>query len=198
MFISIFATVLHLQTKKQMKNYQKLLLLLTLTGCAKEEPIIPNEEELITTVKITFTPSQGGDARVFQYQDLDGEGGNAPTVTAEALQANTAYNMSVEFQNESTDPVDNITEEVQEEGVDHQLFYSFTGGIGTLVYADQDDNGNPIGLQNTFTTGNASTGNMTLTLKHQPDKNAAGVKNGDITNAGGETDVEVTFYVEVN
>lgn len=198
MFISIFATVLHLQTKKQMKNYQKLLLLLTLTGCAKEEPIIPNEEELITTVKITFTPSQGGDARVFQYQDLDGEGGNAPTVTAEALQANTAYNMSVEFQNESTDPVDNITDEVQEEGVDHQLFYSFTGGIGTLVYADQDDNGNPIGLQNTFTTGNASTGNMTLTLKHQPDKNAAGVKNGDITNAGGETDVEVTFYVEVN
>ena len=198
MFISIFATVLHLQTKKQMKNYQKLLLLLTLTGCAKEEPIIPNEEELITTVKITFTPSQGGDARVFQYQDLDGEGGNAPTVTAEALQANTAYNMSVEFQNESTDPVDNITDEVQEEGVDHQLFYSFTGGIGTLVYADQDDNGNPIGLQNTFTTGNASTGNMTLTLKHQPDKNATGVKNGDITNAGGETDVEVTFYVEVN
>ena len=32
-------------------------------------------------------------------------------------------------------------------------------------------------------------------LRHEPDKSAAGVSSGDITNAGGETDIEVSFNV---
>jgi len=34
-----------------------------------------------------------------------------------------------------------------------------------------------------------------VTLRHQPDKGAIGVSDGDITNAGGETDIEVLFDV---
>ena len=40
-------------------------------------------------------------------------------------------------------------------------------------------------------------GTITVILRHEPDKDASGVSNGDITNAGGETDIEVVFNVEV-
>jgi len=61
-----------------------------------------------------------------------------------------------------------------------------------------DADGNPIGLDFIVTT-DATTGTeaFTITLRHEPSKDAAGVSAGDITNAGGETDVEVTFNVTV-
>ena len=36
-------------------------------------------------------------------------------------------------------------------------------------------------------------GQFTVTLRHEPDKSAQGVSAGDITNAGGETDIEVSL-----
>ena len=41
------------------------------------------------------------------------------------------------------------------------------------------------------------SGTITVTLRHEPNKDAAGVSSGDIANAGGETDIEVTFNVEI-
>jgi hypothetical protein len=38
---------------------------------------------------------------------------------------------------------------------------------------------------------------VVVTLRHEPDKGAAGVSGGDITNAGGDTDIEVTFPVVI-
>ena len=64
-------------------------------------------------------------------------------------------------------------------------------------YMDMDGNGNPIGLTTTVTTASAGSGAITITLRHEPDKTAAGVAGGDISNAGGETDIEVTFQVNV-
>ncbi len=60
-----------------------------------------------------------------------------------------------------------------------------------------DVNGNPIGISTIVTTNGASTGTITVTLRHEPNKDASGVSTGDITNAGGETDIEVIFNVEV-
>ena len=60
-----------------------------------------------------------------------------------------------------------------------------------------DANGNPIGLLTTVTTEEPGNGTITVILRHEPDKFALGVSNGDITNAGGETDIEVVFNVEV-
>ena len=67
----------------------------------------------------------------------------------------------------------------------------------TTAYTDMDDDGNPLGVSFTLTTGDASTGNLTIVLRHLLDKNAAGVSDGDITNAGGDTDIEVTFPVVI-
>ena len=53
----------------------------------------------------------------------------------------------------------------------------------------------PLGLSFEVTTGNTANETFTFVLRHEPDKSAAGVSSGDITNAGGETDIEVSFDV---
>jgi hypothetical protein len=63
----------------------------------------------------------------------------------------------------------------------------------SFTYADADVNGKPIGLAFTLKTGTAAaTGNIVVVLRHMPAKSAAGVATGDITNAGGATDAQIT------
>jgi hypothetical protein len=122
-----------------------------------------------------------------------------PIITNGVLSANTTYSGVITLLNETETPSEIISEEVLEEGEEHQFFYqfssmSFSSGFN---YADADADGRPIGLVTTLTTGNPLTSTLTITLRHEPNKSAAGVSAGDITNAGGETDIEVTFDVTV-
>lgn len=177
-----------------------MLSLLFITSCKKDEPadpVIPNEEEVITTLNYTLTPDGGGDPIVFSFQDLDGDGGNAPIITGGTLDTNATYTGSLVLLNELENPVGDITAEVHEEGVDHQFFFQTTLSGVNVAYDDMDANGNPIGLSTILTTTAATTGTFKITLRHLPNKDATGVSTGDITNAGGETDIEVTFNVEV-
>ncbi len=176
------------------------LFMMLFTACGDDEPDDPeppNEEELITTLNFTLTPDDGGDAVVFSFQDLDGDGGELPTLTEGVLTANTTYIGSVELLNELDDPAENITTEVEEEAEEHQFFYQSTVTGVMVEYDDTDVNGNPVGISSLLTTMDAATGTLTIVLRHEPNKDASGVSTGDITNAGGETDIEVTFNVEV-
>ncbi len=170
---------------------------LTLTSCKKETPEQPNEEEVITTLRYTLTPASGGTDIVLTFQDLDGDGGTIPVVTGGILQANDSYSGSLTLLNESVDPVEDITEEIDEENLEHQFFFSTTTAGLSIAYADADANGDPVGLQSLLTTGAAASGTITITLRHEPAKDATGVSAGDITNAGGETDIEVSFPITV-
>ncbi len=174
-------------------------LMLTVTGCKKEDGHAhDNEQELITTVNVVFTPTGGGTPVTFSFVDLDGDGGNSPVVTNGTLTANTSYTVATTFLNESETPAEDITEEVRAEGKEHQVFYQVQSGLNLgITYNDADTDNRPIGLINTATSGSASSGTLTVTLRHEPNKTAANVSNGDITNAGGETDVEVTFNVTI-
>lgn len=184
-----------------MKNL-KLIALLVIpaifsTSCSNDDAPV-NEEEVITTVRTTLTG--GGQVITLTSRDLDGDGPNAPVVTVSGnLVAGTTYTGSTEFLNELEDPAEDITIEVQEEGADHQVFYQLPSSIGTVTYTDTDANGRPIGLNFTLVAGTSgSTGTLTVTLRHLPNKTATGVAAGDITNAGGNTDAAVTFSVTVN
>ncbi|NER13806.1 type 1 periplasmic binding fold superfamily protein [Leptobacterium flavescens] len=186
---------------KTIKLLSLSMLVLFIASCSSDDdggPQIVNEEEVITTLTLTLSPQAGGADIVFTSRDLDADGPNPPTVTVADLAPNTTYTGVVQVLNETENPAEDITEEVEEEDDEHQFFYQVIGNAAvTTAYTDQDGDGNPVGIQITLTTGDASTGNLVVTLRHQLDKNAAGVSDGDITNAGGDTDVEVTFPVTI-
>ncbi|HEY0976626.1 MAG TPA: type 1 periplasmic binding fold superfamily protein [Flavobacteriales bacterium] len=181
-----------------------LLAALFLNACKKDkvDPSTPstppvNEEELITTLRLHLRSTGGTQDLELLFRDIDGDGGTAPVIEADALSTDTVYNVEIAVLNESVTPPDVITEEIEEEGDAHQFFFQVTGADVSTAYTDADANGQPIGINSTWTAGAASTGNVTVTLRHQPVKDAAGVSSGDITNAGGETDIEVTFPLTV-
>jgi len=189
-----------------MKNTKNILWALPLfsvllfTACEKDDPEVPNEGELITTLTYTLTPEGGGTAVVFSFRDLDGDGGDAPTIVSGTLAANTTYSGVLVLLNETETPAGNISDEVAAEAEAHQFFYEFSTFFlsGGFEYADSDVNGNPIGLLTAFETPDSQSGlTLTITLRHQLDKEASGVDLGLIENAGGETDIEVTFDVAV-
>jgi len=182
-----------------MKNIFYILLLSVFAiACNDDETPIENEEELITTVILSLSENgTAGNTIQFKFTDLDGDGGNAPVIETDNLASNTSYSAEIMLLNESVMPVEDITTEIEEEDADHQFFFSVSDAMLEIAYDDADGNGNPVGLQSTFTTGDAGTGNMTLTLRHEPDKNAEGVSEGDISNAGGETDIEIVFPIVI-
>jgi hypothetical protein len=185
-----------------MKNFKILALALTtilsLSSCNKDDDgvVVINEEELITTVETRLNNIDG--SVTLTSKDADGNGPGRPVVTVSGpLRANTLYSGIVVFSDETKNPVKDITEEVEEEAKDHQVFYSAPPAIGTFTYTDTDTNGKPVGLKFTLQTGAAGTGSITVTLRHLPNKSANGVAAGNITNAGGATDAEVTYPVTV-
>ncbi len=107
---------------------------------------------------------------------------------------------------EPSDPAYNITEEVEEEGDEHMLFFSWTNNVfsspagdgnidnraDAVNYDDEDANGLPLGLQTSWTTAEASSGNFRIILKHQPD-----LKSDTSDSSTGETDLDITFTVTV-
>lgn len=174
--------------------------LIFFSGCDDDDDnqLLPNEEEVITTLTYTLTPSTGGAPVVFTFRDLDGDGGNAPVITNGTLQSGVTYTAALSILNETETPAENITEEIEEEDDEHQFFFAVGSGLNlTVNYADQDADGNPLGLATTAVAGDASSGNLTITLRHEPNKTAEGVSSGNIANAGGETDIEVTFAVTI-
>lgn len=169
---------------------------LLFVSCSDDDdtPDMVNEEEVITTLTATLTPDGGGTAITIQTRDLDGDGPNAPEVTVSGdLMAGVTYNGSLVLLNETESPAENITNEVEEEDLEHQFFFTVGGGLDvTTAYANFDSDGNPLGTEFTLTAGAASSGTLTFTLRHEPTKPNTGL--GD---AGGETDIAATFNVTV-
>lgn len=173
-----------------------LAAVLILFACNKDDPAPePDDREEITTLRYTLQSPNGGDPVVLSFQDLDGTGGNDPVVSGDTLRPNTVYFSNLEVLNEAVSPAQNITEEIEAEKDDHQFFFTINGLDLTATYADQDNNGLPVGLFTALRTGDASTGNLIISLVHKPDKFGTGVSEGQIGNAGGKIDVQANFPV---
>ncbi len=181
-----------------MKNFALLTIVfiaivLLFTSCKKDDPEPELPQELITTLIMTFNPVGGGPAVEFIFRDLDGDGGDPPVITTASLAANTMYRATTELLDETEDPPHDVTHEIEEEDDEHQFFFRVTGVQLTHAYVDFDGDGYPVGLINDFATHAPGVGSLTVTLRHEPDKSAQGVADGDITLAGGDTDIEVDF-----
>jgi hypothetical protein len=201
-----------------MKTNTKILSMLLLAGavsfssCKKDEqevtaptPAPPaGETELITNVNLTFVDVVSGETTTAIFADPDGDGGESPTISAINLKTNTAYTCSIDVLDASNpSDVDTVTIEINAEGADHQFFYIGTNLLPSTVsttYIDYDENDKPIGLSSTWLVGSGvspSNATMKIVLRHEPNKSGANVSAGDITNAGGETDVEIDFPISI-
>ena len=164
--------------------------LTSLSSCKEDEPDKPtNDEELITTLKLKFFhAADSSSAGVFVFRDVDGEGGMSPQMwDTIRLNSGKAYFMELELLNESNAAdVEDITAEIREEAAEHLFCFGNSVPGFSMIYADSDGT-HPIGIKTNWNAQTAGTGNVTVTLKHQPD----GTKNGNC--APGDTDIEVVF-----
>ncbi|NEN24356.1 type 1 periplasmic binding fold superfamily protein [Cryomorpha ignava] len=177
-------------------------------GNDDDNPQIENEAELITVLNITLINPVTNDTTFAVFSDPDGPGGISPTVTPITLKytgENGQYLAHVEVLDSSNpNDVEQINPEILEEADMHQFFYlpnTEAGEVVNISYDPQeiDSNGNPLGISSIWNVlGLTNQGEtVTIVLRHSPNKGGAGVATGDITNAGGETDIEVTFQLEI-
>lgn len=185
--------------------------LLFLSSCKKDDPKPENIPEAITKATLTFTPA-GGAAVIVTATDPDGDGPLPRTLSGPVnLVKNVSYTLKITLINElakPTDPEYDITEEVEEEADEHMFFFAWTNntfsnptGNGNVDnrsdavnYVDTDTKGLPLGLETSWTTINASgNGTFRVILKHQPD-----LKSATTTSNDGESDLDVTFTLNVN
>lgn len=173
-----------------------------------------NEEEVITRVVLTFTPEGGGADVVAAFADPENDGN--PTIDPITLENGTTYTLALTFENQLADPVEDITAEVAEEADEHQVFVygsavegPATGdnaaAIVTHAYADEDEGGLPIGLENTIVATAAGSGDFKVMLRHLPAEGGVAAKVADLAGAfaaegnaiAGDADVDVTFALTV-
>lgn len=189
-----------------MNNIQKLTTMAFATtflfaACKKDDKKIeqpqPEEQELITTIKLVVKDNAGFN-KSFSYKVDNGFNNNnpgTPVVDNLELSPNKTYQVEVLVLNEAENPAEDITVEVKEESHHHLFLYKSmpATGAGSLKFSNgsKDDEGNNFNQAIELTTGEAGTGSLTVTLKHEPaNKNAATADE-----AGGETDAEAIFPV---
>ena len=184
-----------------MKNLKILatviLATLSFASCSNDDdlPEVIHEEEIITTMTVTLVPDNDGTSTVtLKTQDLDGDGPDEPTIEVIGkLVTGVTYNGTILLENETENPAENITEEVEEESLDHQFFFTIGDGLDvTIAYSNFDSADNPLGTVFTLTAGDASSGLLTFTLRHEPTK-----PNTGLDDAGGETDIQESFEIVV-
>ena len=180
------------------------LLLGAVISCKKEDkiepaaPVIPNEEEVITTLNYTLTNTNDpDDVIVLTWEDMDGDGSGTADITGGTLKSNATYNGSMELLNKTETPADTVTIEILEEDHEHQFFFEPSNSTITVTYDDLDENNLPVGLETLLTTTTAGIVNLTVVLIHEPNKTASGVSDGDIDNAGGSEDVRIVFPITI-
>lgn len=168
------------------------------TSCKKDDPIEENEEEVITTMKLTLVPVGGGATLTYQFDDPDGPGGTAPTVDEIVLAPSKVYNVTVQLLNKTETPAADITDEVRDESDAHRFYYEASVGSNIAVTnLDNDVNGIPLGITSTWTTGAVATGKIKVTLRHYPGTPPDKAIGDLVTSLKSGTDIEVEFNTKV-
>lgn len=157
---------------------------LLVSGCKKDDE--GTEQEQITKVIVHLTGANGSVFnQEFEAKDPEGDG-VWNTIPILNIPANTVFNTHIHVY----DGADEIDGEIEAEGVDHLFTYNVTGANLTVSNLNLDSNGDPLGIESTWMSGIASSGQVRIQLHHEPtDKSAA--------DPGGEIDFEVVFPVQV-
>ena len=193
---------------KKMKIFKYALLAIPFLyfSCSDDDDNTPpppvNEEEVITTMTITLVASDQSGVVVLQTRDLDGEDGEDPVVTVSGSISNmTSYIGSIQWLNEMEDEPEDITVEILEEADEHQVFFGIGDGLPIqVVYADEDGDGNPVGVNFILApteAGVTGSGPLTVTLVHVPVKPNEGDLDSGYEAGGSSIDIQTTFDLVV-
>lgn len=181
-------------------------------SCEKDDIDVPEEEnevEEFTYIEFIFTNvNDPTDVSKGIWEDEDGFGPMEPVILQHPeLSANTTYRLTFVFENRLLDPVYDLMDEILDEADEHQIFFAFdedlftspvgNGNIddrdGPINYEDSDQNGLPVGLETTWTTGAPiDDAKFRAILGHQP-----GVKTATSTWDSGDIDWDITFSIDV-
>ncbi|MBO0934683.1 hypothetical protein [Fibrella aquatilis] len=184
------------QNKLHLSWVLGISLLFLFNGCKKgTDPLPADENELITTVTLRFTPVGTTNTQTATYQNKSG--GATPTkFDAITLTANTSYSLTVDLLDESKTPTVSVTNEISTQKEEHLFLYAADPtALLTYTYGDKDSRNLPVGLIGTARTGVAGTGKLNVRLRHQPPVNGTIVKDG--TAAPGSDDVNLSFTLTV-
>ena len=168
-----------------------------LSSCGKGDAPKPDEQELITTVKVQLIENFSSYVQTFTYKVENGFGGAGGTIQIDTmkLKPNTKYDALITVLNEKASPTEDITAEIIEESNDHLFLLASNpaSGNGSVVASNgnKDKVGKPLNQSFQLTTDNAGKGKFQIILLHLPTD-----KSGTTTaTAGGETDLDATFPV---
>lgn len=168
--------------------YGFCLVFLTILGwgCGKEKsPPVPSEPEMITTVRLVFTESQGLPFHV-DYRVIDGD----LTVDTIRLKANRDYELELRFLNEYAQPTEDITEEIIDESTTHLVISkSIPEEAIEWISGNTDTHGEPLNQRREIRTAGPMEAELSVWLMHLP-TNKYGLHPGS---SGGETDAQALF-----
>ena len=174
-----------------LKIFFTLLASTVIYSCSKsdDEPEEVNEQEVINRVSIVL--AEGSNSQTVTWN----EGSTPPAIT---LDVDKVYTASIYFY-DASDPTDveDITEEIIEEVEEHFTLWEIAGLSNlTITSASTDVSGSDgigINLVTDWSTGAAESGNIKVTLIHEP-TTKSGTSRASF---GGETDIELTFPTTV-
>ena len=196
-----------------------ILSLLFFTACSDVEKHDhdhhDHEHEVMTTITLTFTSQADGSTSEFTWADPESDG--EPVIDSIVLQDADDYDVSITILNELEDPAEDLTTEIADEAEEHQVFFTGSAVVGPAsedsgnaiiehTYADEDENGLPLGLLNSITTLSTGSGELTISLRHMPEEDGNAVKveglaedvaTGGFESIGGANDIAVTFPITV-
>jgi hypothetical protein len=148
---------------------------LLISSCKKDNnkdatnPVIHIPQEQITTIVLDGFNNDNPNDNVRQFhvewKDLDGTGGNAPHIDSLLLDTGVNYHVSILLLDETKNPIDIISAEVEELKNIHQFFYtpstSLTDKMNVQIL-DYDNNNPqlPVGL--TFLLKTKATSSFTI------------------------------------
>lgn len=195
--------------------------LLAAAGCPPEVPDGGDASEVISRVTLSFTPTAGGEARVFAFTDPDGDGGMSGMAETITLAAGVEYTLTIGLENSLSDPPVDIGAEVGAEAEEHMIFIVgdvagpaslAASALVTHAYADRESDYGanevgddlPLGLEDTITATTAGEGTFRVILRHLPPVNDVPQKSAALPmdlaegrELPGSVDVDVSFALTV-
>ncbi len=188
---------------KKIFLYLFIFSIISFASCKKDEaknPEVNNAQEQITSVYLSIVnQSNVNETYLVKWKDLDGDGGNVPSIDTISLNNNNEYKVDILVLDESKNPIDTVSSEILEEADVHRFFFTASNEIKDMfntTYLDFDSKNRPVGLSFKIKVNSSNTswpvfGNLNVTLSHYD-----GVEKDN--NPSSESDLDINFPVRIS